>query len=270
MITVPGRAGTCPSGNAGGRAFRLSGDERPRYRFRHMTSLSLTLQAPPRTTRDLLIQEGLRSFTSRGFDGASVREIERQAGVGRGLVAHHFGTKDGLWRECVNWLMGRYHAELQKVRENLADVSPLERARVLLRVHVRFVARNPEYTRLLILSGAADTERVRWMIETWIEPSYAFFDRLSGQQRRPDRAAAMAAYAFTGAASMLFTLPVEARAVFGVDPSDEGVVEQFADFLIGWADHSTEPCGGLTSALDRALRAAGLLDVAEPGGELND
>jgi len=234
-----------------------------------MTSLSLTPEAPPRATRDLLIQEGLRSFTSRGFDGASVREIEREAGVGRGLVAHHFGTKDALWRECVNWLMGQYHAELKRVRENLADVSPLERARVLLRVHVRFVARNPEYTRLLVLAGGADTERVRWMIETWIEPSYEFFYRLSGQQRRPDRAAAMAAYAFTGAASMFFTLPVEARAVFGVDVSDEEVVEQFADFLVGWADYGTAPGGGLTSALDRALGRAGLLEVAQPGAEVD-
>ena len=229
-----------------------------------MTSLAVSDSVGVRGTRELLVEEGLRAFTTRGFAGTSLREIEREAGVGRGLVAHHFGTKDGLWRECVNWLMGRYHRELEQVRENLVDVSPLERARVLLRVHVRFVARNPEYTRLLMLSGADDTERVRWMIETWSAPSFAFFDRLSDQRPRPAQAAAMAAYAVSGAASMLFTLPVEAKALFGVDTNDEAVIEKFADFIISWAGHEAAPDGGVTSAIDDALAASGLLD---DGGE---
>ncbi len=228
-----------------------------------MTSLAVEDPVDDRSTRELLIEEGLRAFTTRGFEGASLREIEREAGVGRGLVAHHFGTKDELWRQCVNWLMGRYHRELEQVRENLADVSAVERARVLLRVHVRFVARNPEYTRLLMLSGADDTDRVKWMIETWIAPSFAFFDRLSGQRPRSDRAAAMTAYALSGAASMLFTLPVEARTIYGVDSNDDEFVEQFADFIISWAGHEAAPDGGVTSAIDVALGVSGLLDNGE-------
>jgi AcrR family transcriptional regulator len=88
----------------------------------------------PATTRERLIAEGLHAFTTSGFDGTSLRDVERRAGVSRGLVAHHFGTKDGLWRECVNWLMQRFHDEMVRVHNNLADVSPVERARVLLKV----------------------------------------------------------------------------------------------------------------------------------------
>ena len=77
---------------------------------------------PPATTRERLLAEGLRAFTTSGFDGTSLRDVERRAGVSRGLVAHHFGTKDGLWRECVNWLMQRFHDEMVRVHNNLADV----------------------------------------------------------------------------------------------------------------------------------------------------
>lgn len=204
------------------------------------------------STRDRLIAEGLRAFTTRGFDGASLREIERAAGVGRGLVAHHFGTKDGLWRECVNWLMGRYRQELEDVRDHLADVSPLERAKVLLRVHVRFVARHPEYTRLLMLSGAEDNERVRWMIDTWIAPSYSFFSRLASPVDGSREERALATYVISGAASLLFTLPVEARSVFGIDTSDPETIERFADLIVQLADYQTTEDGRLTNAVDRA------------------
>jgi len=208
------------------------------------------------STRDRLIAEGIQAFTTMGFEGASLREIERSAGVSRGLVAHHFGTKDALWRECVNWLMGQFHGELERLRVNLGDVSPYERARVLLRVYVRFAARHPEYTRLLILSGDDDSERVRWMVDTWIRPNFAFYNRMAGTKGNDsDRYEAMTVYAFMGAASLLFMLPVEARMVFGVDVTDESFIEEFADLLVAWVGHE-QPTGSgrLVSALDRAVR----------------
>lgn len=221
-----------------------------------MTSLALGVSAEP-STRDRLLAEAIRAFTTTGFDGVSLREVERAAGVSRGLVAHHFGTKDALWRECVNWLMGRFHDELERFHEHLADVSHYERARVLLKVDVRFAARHPEYTRLLVLSGDDESERVRWMVDTWIRPNFGFYDRMSGTTtHEDDRYQAMAVYAFMGAASLLFTLPVEARMVFGVDTADEQFIEQFAEVMVDWVAHE-RPTGTArpVSALDRAVRS---------------
>lgn len=215
-----------------------------------MTSTSLS-------TRDRLIQEGLRAFSSAGYDGASLRDIERAAGLTRGLVAHHFGTKDVLWRECVNWLMGEFHDEMDRQRLNLADVSSHERAKVLMKVYVRFVARHPEYTRMLILAGTEDSERVRWMVDTWIKPNLSFFNRLSNQtETSPDSTnEALSNYAFVGAASMLFLLPVEAQMVWGLDTTDPALVERYADLLVDWVDYRPADDGAhVESALGTAAR----------------
>ncbi len=209
------------------------------------------------TTRDDLIQEGLRAFSSSGFEGASLREIERAAGLSRGLVAHHFGTKDELWRECVNWLMGRFHDEMDQQRRNLADVSPHERAKVLLKVYVRFVARHPEYTKMLMLAGSDDSERVRWMVETWIRPNQSFFNRVSNQtEEGASHLEAFSVYAFMGAASMLFTLPVEARAVYGLDTTSPLVIEEFADLMVNWVGYREDAVGRIDSELGRAAKVA--------------
>ncbi len=219
------------------------------------------------TTRHDLIQEGVRAFSSSGYDGASLREIERAAGLSRGLVAHHFGTKDALWRECVNWLMGRFHDEMDQQRRNLADVSPHERAKVLLKVYVRFVARHPEYTRMVMLAGSDDSERVRWMVDTWIRPNQAFFNRMTNQtEQGASRVEALSVYAFMGAASMLFTLPVEARMVYGLDTEDADLIETFAELMVSWVDYQpVDEAGHISSALGVAARtAASRLAAASP------
>jgi len=210
------------------------------------------------TTRDDLIQEGLRAFSSSGFDGASLREIERAAGLSRGLVAHHFGTKDALWRECVNWLMGEFREEMDQQRRNLADVSPHERAKVLLKVYVRFVARHPEYTKMLMLAGNDDSDRVRWMVDTWIRPNQAFFNRMTNQNEPGEsHLEALSVYAFMGAASMLFTLRVEAQAVYGLDTTNPELIEEFADLVVNWVGYQPAAANGhIDSDLGQAASSA--------------
>lgn len=211
----------------------------------------------PSTTRERLIAEGLRAFTTSGFDGTSLRDVERRAGVSRGLVAHHFGTKDELWRECVNWLMQRFHDEMARIHRNLADVSSDERARVLLKVYVRFVAHHPEFTRLTVMSGDDDSERMRWMVDTWIRPNQEFFNRMSGAgQTGEAELEAMWRYAFVGAASLIFTVPVEARLLYGVDPRDPEFIERFADGVIAWVGQEPpDDAGRVSTAVGRAMSA---------------
>lgn len=52
--------------------------------------------------RAALLQAALSHFAERGFEGASTRAIAERAGVPQGLVRHHFGSKDGLFREVVD------------------------------------------------------------------------------------------------------------------------------------------------------------------------
>lgn len=39
-------------------------------------------------------------FATRGYAGASIRDVAREAEVSPGLVQHHFGSKEGLRRAC--------------------------------------------------------------------------------------------------------------------------------------------------------------------------
>jgi AcrR family transcriptional regulator len=208
-------------------------------------------------TRDLLIQVALRAFTTVGFDGASLREIERQAGVGRGLVAHHFGTKDALWKECVEALMREFRDELLEVGDLLSDVSPAERARVMQKVYVRFVARHPEYPRLILLAGIDGSDRIRWLVDNWRRVTVELFEDSAGFHTADAARHAAAHYAFVGAASYIFAVGEEVQSLFGVDPADPAFVESFAELIVDWCAVEPAPSGGQpNSALRDATRKA--------------
>ena len=53
-------------------------------------------------TRARLLEAGIELFSTRGFDGTSIRDVETAAGVKRGLVAYHFGTKEAFWKAAVD------------------------------------------------------------------------------------------------------------------------------------------------------------------------
>ena len=54
-----------------------------------------------RSTRDLLLEVAGRLFAERGFDGVSIRDITREAGVNLGAVTYHFGSKVELFRAII-------------------------------------------------------------------------------------------------------------------------------------------------------------------------
>jgi AcrR family transcriptional regulator len=48
--------------------------------------------------RDAILDAALVLFAEKGFHGATMREIAVKAGISQGLLHHHFGNKDGLWK----------------------------------------------------------------------------------------------------------------------------------------------------------------------------
>ncbi|MFF5073111.1 TetR/AcrR family transcriptional regulator [Micromonospora olivasterospora] len=113
------------------------------------------------STRERLIEAAMKAFSASGFDGVSGRQIERMAGVERGLLAYHFDTKQRLWETVVDLVLDRWTDEMFALHEALRDVSRSERARAMLMAYARYSMRNPEFFRILVLEGYVRTERSR-------------------------------------------------------------------------------------------------------------
>jgi AcrR family transcriptional regulator len=184
------------------------------------------------STRDALIAAAVASFGESGYDGVSIRDVERRAGVNRGLVAHHFGSKDDLWYATVDWLMREFAAELERYDDFIRLVSESERPRILMKVYIHFVQKHPEYFRLLLLEGDKTSERSRLLVERYVRPLEQFWQRTTGVD--PDLPAernAIRHFILFGAGSVIFAVPEYCKQMFGLDPNDSGFADRYADVV---------------------------------------
>lgn len=181
-------------------------------------------------TGERLIQAALEAFATYGFDGTSARQIERLAGVERGLVGYHFGTKQKLWDRAVDALFGQYAAELESLQTALRDVSKRERVSAMLMAYARFNARNPEFFRILIIEGHVKSERSDRLIGH-LRRAMSVFSDLTDLSGPIPIETAIRWFQVIGAAGSVYSLSALSEPTFGARMGDAAFMDRFAAAL---------------------------------------
>ena len=87
----------------------------------------------PEVRRKLLIEATMRSIARFGYAGTTIETICSEAQVSRGLINHHFGSKEELIRQSYKALRDEWVAATHgSVLDEFAE--PEERLRALIRV----------------------------------------------------------------------------------------------------------------------------------------
>lgn len=184
----------------------------------------------PASTGDRLVTAALEAFSTAGFEGTSARQIERMAGVERGLVGYHFGSKQALWNRAVDSLFDRYTDELESLRTALRDVPRRERASAMLMAYARFNARNPAFFRILVIEGHVKSERSE-RLASHLRRAMAVFSDVTEMSVAIPTETAIRWFQVIGAAGALFSLSVHAEQTFGDAVHDPNFIDQFAASL---------------------------------------
>ena len=112
-------------------------------------------------TRAALLEAAATAFTERGFDGASVDEIAKAAGVNKAMISYHFGGKAGLHAAILE-------ADFASVVEGAAAIrastaGAVERLRAFIEVFASLHKRRPNISVLLLremLAGGRHLEPI--------------------------------------------------------------------------------------------------------------
>lgn len=70
---------------------------------------------PLADARNAILEAAIGLFAERGFHGTTMRDIAQRADVSQGLLHHHFGNKEGLWRiagQHLSEAFGTYVADV--------------------------------------------------------------------------------------------------------------------------------------------------------------
>lgn len=185
-------------------------------------------------TRQRILNAACELFGSRGYEGTALRDVEALSGVNRGLIAYHFGNKDGLWKAVVDFYFSEYVREMEAQQELFEELDAKTRARIVVRNFVRLSVRRPHLAKLMIQENLNPTWRLDWIVDRYLRPIQAM-ER--GQFRDAGAAGLMPGpgfrYALIGACTMPFIAAPEMKRMHGADPFDEAFIERFTEMILG-------------------------------------
>jgi AcrR family transcriptional regulator len=124
-----------------------------------------------------ILKAALTAFATYGYDGVSLRTLNRELGVSHNLIYKRFGSKDDLWRAAVDFGFG----QVRNLVLGLFDptlTEPLEQLRLVIRRFVVFSAGHPELVALMNIEGRQDTDRLAYIYDNYIEPAEKDIGRL--------------------------------------------------------------------------------------------
>ncbi len=185
--------------------------------------------------RERMLQAALECFGAFGFEGTSTRAVAERAGTTHSLLLYHFESKDKLWLEAMEDVIGRYRAEFEQ-RVALVDRDDAAAClRAFIENFVRFSARVPQLHRIMTMESTQGSERINWLIEAHIRESFAHVRDLihrgqaAGKVRDGD--AARLYYAIIGLAGTLLSVSTEFRLLTGRDVFTEGEMYHTIGFI---------------------------------------
>lgn len=97
---------------------------------------------PPADARNAIMEAAITQFAERGFHGTTMRDIAERAGVSQGLLHHHFGNKEGLWRTAGRHLSDAFMTYVADALK--PDAPSAEAVPNAMRTYLRYWREHPE------------------------------------------------------------------------------------------------------------------------------
>ncbi len=185
-----------------------------------MTSHTRGTRRVPREVRELqMLEAAERAFAQRGFHSASVDAIAEASGITKPMIYAYFGSKEGLYRACM-----------QRARMRLLDT---------LRGGVDTSAAPGQqlWHGLLAVFGFVERERASWAILLGEVTQGTGPFAAEGADVRRELAALVAELLRRAAAAE--GLDAEALAI--TDPLARALMGAGESLAVWWADHPEEP-----------------------------
>jgi TetR/AcrR family transcriptional regulator len=208
---------------------------------RQRTGRPRTEDAP--ATREQILDAAFRAFATHGYDGVSVRTLNRELGVSHNLIHQRYRSKQALWYAAVDRAFGSQVAELAATFDpTLTD--PLDQLNHAIRQFLLYSAEHPELLGLMNIEGRVESERLDYIYNNFVAPALAPLGRLleflTSQGRiRPISLRALLFLIGHGAAAP-FTLTALARRFDDIDPLDPAAIDAHATMIAGVLTHGLQ------------------------------
>ncbi|WP_191629079.1 TetR/AcrR family transcriptional regulator [Pandoraea terrae] len=124
--------------------------------------------------RTALLDAALKVFAQRGYAGADLRSIARDAKVDASLVRVHFGSKENLWRACVDMLQASLTEAAARLSAVAGDTAlpVVDRLKAAIGATAEYTVQHPEHREFIKQHAAEMGERAEIVSRQLVKPIF--------------------------------------------------------------------------------------------------
>jgi len=189
----------------------------------------------PQITERQVLLLARKAFAEKGYDGVSVRDLNKELGVSHNLLHRRFGSKYELWQATVDDAFAEFLAALDPVLDAIEPGSPLESFREFIVAFIEFSAAQPELWRMMMFEGSTGGPRFDYVWERYVRPfgrrMRAAAGRLTGAERFLELPQATTFFLLAHGATAAQSSRATAMRISNEDPTDPVVLRRHADVV---------------------------------------
>jgi len=106
------------------------------YIYKNFTAISLEKQMR-------IMNAAYEEFARHGYKKASTNKIIEDAKIGKGMLFHYFGSKEGLYNYLLEYAAAFFKEYFGNIDEKISDVDFIEKYRILSKIKLEAYLKNP-------------------------------------------------------------------------------------------------------------------------------
>ncbi|MDG2034654.1 MAG: TetR/AcrR family transcriptional regulator [Rhodospirillales bacterium] len=188
------------------------------------------------STQERLLKSAIDAFAKHGFDAVTTSLIAENAGMAQSMVHYHFKSKEQIWKAAIEQLMRELSERFPLAKDELKDLDPASRLKVLVRRFVKMSARDISLSRIMIHEGTARGPRLNWIAENFLKPGFEPLDQTVKEGVDAGLLKDLPVYTVThtiiSAAAMTYCLAPVVDATHNVDLAQSASMDEMADTVL--------------------------------------
>lgn len=116
-------------------------------------------------TRRAILEAAGQQFAAKGFAAASLREIATAAGTTHGMIRHHYGAKENLWRAVVSDFVHRVAERHLPFLEQADEADAVKLLKTFATNYMRQSAEAPEISKLIMKDCSEPGPHLDFLVE---------------------------------------------------------------------------------------------------------
>lgn len=117
---------------------------------------------------EAILEAALHAFATYGYQGMSMRTLNRELGVSHNLLHQRFSSKEQLWYTAVDWGLNKMVESL--ITDDDEDIPQSERIARIIKNFATFAAHNSDLLRIIDIEAGQDSPRLQHICDGFMKP----------------------------------------------------------------------------------------------------